>query len=111
MPLRILRDIRKIYAGLNADEIRGTATRDLNVGLMAASEEAYRTMERFLAPAWLDAYARERGLRAIHRVDSSPTQRFDFVLCERGLPVPSNGYEFHPADGASSVAAILKDHP
>ena len=32
MPLSVLRDIRKIYAGLNADEIRAAAWRQLNVG-------------------------------------------------------------------------------
>src|SRR5208337_4297100 len=47
MALSVLKDIRRIYAGLNADEIRGAAYRDLNIGLMAAGEPAYREMEEF----------------------------------------------------------------
>ena len=39
MPVSVLKDIRKIYAGLNADEIRGSAHQDLNVGLVASNEE------------------------------------------------------------------------
>ena len=108
--LAVLKDIRKIYAGLNADEIRGSAWRGLNVGLMAASEEGYLEMERFLAPLWLDAGARAEALRTIHRLDGAPRNRFDFVLCADGVPVPSNGYPFHAADTASTVKAIIADH-
>ena len=53
MALTVLKDIRRIYAGLNADEIRGAAYHDFKVGLMAASEEGYAELERFLAPVWL----------------------------------------------------------
>src|ERR1700733_497159 len=105
MSLDVLKDIRRIFAGLNADEIRGAAWRDLNVGLMATDEESYEEMERFLVPWWLDARARDEGLRSIHRLDSTPGSRFDFVLCADGLPVPANGYRFHPADSAATAKA------
>jgi hypothetical protein len=110
MSLDVLKDIRRIFAGLNADEIRGAAWRDLNVGLMAASEESYEEMERFLVPWWLDARARDEGLRSTHRLDGTQANRFDFVLCADGVPVPANGYQFHPLDTASTVRAIIADH-
>src|SRR6266481_2385488 len=100
MPLHVLKDIRKIYASLNADEIRGAAWQDLNVGLMAASEEGRRRMERFLAPPAMDNFARAQALRVVHPFDESPDS-FDFVLCEPGMAVPRNGYLFESDDAGS----------
>lgn len=110
MPLSVLKDIRKIYAGLNADEIRGSAYRDVNVGLMAESEEAYREMEEFLAPEWMEPGARAEALKSVYRVDSTPANRFDIVLCERGVPTPAKGYVFNPSDTSSTTKAIVHDH-
>jgi hypothetical protein len=110
MPINVLKDIRKIYAALNADEIRGAAWQDLNVGLMASSEESRLRMERFLAPAAMENFARAQALRAIHPVDDS-TNHFDFVLCEPGLPVPRNGYLFESDDSGSLVELIVTENP
>lgn len=107
MPLNVLKDIRKVYASLNPDEIRGSAWQDLNVGLMASDEEAYLKMERFLAPPALDSMARSQALRSVHRVDGQPG-RFDFVLCEPGIPVPENGFAFEPLRSEELVHNILK---
>jgi len=108
--LSVLKDVRKIYAGLNADEIRGSAYRDLNIGLIAASEEGYLEMEHFLAPAWLDAFSRVEVLKSVHRVDVSPRNRFDFVLCDAGISLTSNAYGFNPFDTESMARAIVADH-
>lgn len=110
MSLSVVKDIRKIYASLNADEIRGSAYRDVNVGLMASREESYRAMEEYLAPAFMDDIARAEALKSVHRVDGEPVSRFDFVLCEPGVPVPSNGFVFNPADTASVAQAIVTDN-
>ena len=107
--MTVIKDIRRIYAGLNADEIRGAAYRDVNIGLMAAGEEGYREMEQFFAPPWLGGAAQAEALKAIHRVDGAPS-RFDFVLCEPGIPLPSNGYTFHSADKEYMARAIVADH-
>ncbi|HVW85143.1 MAG TPA: hypothetical protein VHB50_10705 [Bryobacteraceae bacterium] len=109
MPLSVLKDIRKIYAGLNADEIRGTAWQDVNVGLMASHRDVYDRMERFLAPPALDPYSRAQALRAIHPADGQP-DRFDFVLCEPGIPVPRNGYTFESDGSGSLINAIVGEH-
>jgi uncharacterized protein (DUF697 family) len=110
MALNVLKDIRKIYAGLNTDEIRGAAYRDLNIGLVAASEEAYREMEQFFAPLWLDGPARAEALKAIHRVNGSSGSQFDFLLYEPGIPLPSSAYVFSPANAGQMVRAIIADH-
>lgn len=110
MPLGVLKDIRKIYAGLNADEIRSDAHRELNIGLMAANEDSYREMEEFFAPLWMDAFARAEALAAVHRVDVAPRSDFDFILCDLQTQVPSNGYLFNPADPANTARAIVADN-
>src|ERR1700733_4296029 len=110
MALTVLKDIRKIYSGLNADEIRGAAYRDLNIGLEAATQEGYEEMEQFFVPYWLDDGARAEALKSIHRVDGSPQNRFDFVICETGIPLPPNGYMFNPVDTATMTRAIVADN-
>ena len=110
MALTVLKDIRRIYAGLNADEIRGAAYHDFKVGLMAASEEGYAELERFLAPVWLGERARADALRLIQRVDGIPAGHFDFVLCADGVPVPHNGYCVNPADHDSVAKAVIAAH-
>lgn len=110
MALEILKDIRKIYAGLNADEIRGAAYRDVNIGLMASNEQAQQDMERFLAPMWLDPSDRAEALKSIHPVDGSPRNRFDFVLAEPGLPLPLNGYAFNLEDADFLAREIVANH-
>jgi hypothetical protein len=106
MPLSVLKDIKKIYAGLNADEIRGAAHHELNIGLMAAEEQDYEAMERFLAPAGMKDAARGEALRRIQRVNGAPPKRFDLVLCAPGSSVPRNGYAFDPADPGTSAKKI-----
>ena len=110
MPLSVLKDIRKIYAGLNADEIRGSAHRDVNIGLMTSSDEGHLEMERFLVPWWLDDAARAEALKSVRLVNGSDHNRFDFVLCEPGIPLPPNGYIFDPRDTELMTRAIVADH-
>jgi hypothetical protein len=110
MPLAVMKDIRRIYAGLNADEIRRAAHQDVNVGLMAVTEPGYAQMEQFLAPLGLDADARAESLRTVHRVNGTPSDRFDFVLCAEGVPVPSDGYAFNAFDTETTAKAIVADN-
>lgn len=105
MRLNVLKDIRKIYTSLDADSIRGEAWRDLNVGLLASSDDAFRRMEAFLAPPVMGNMARAQALRSIHIAGSSAS-RYDFVLCEAGVTVPRNGYVFE-SDGNDSLANLI----
>lgn len=110
MVLSVLKDIRKIYAGLNADEIRGSAHRELNIGLIASSPESHQAMENLFAPAWLTDADRTEALRAVHAVDGDPRERFDFILAEPGIPLPSNGYAYDAANQESLARVIVGDH-
>lgn len=111
MSLNILRDVRKIYAGLNADSIRGEAWQDLNIGLLASTEATLRRMEAFLAPPFMETISRTQAIRSIHPVDGQPASRFDFVLCEPGIPVPRNGYSFESDQSDSLVRLIADENP
>jgi hypothetical protein len=110
MPLNVLRDIRKMYTGLNPDSIREEAWQDLNVGLLAADESGYQRMEAFLAPPVMERDARNQALRCLHAADGQAS-RFDFVLCEPGIPVPGNGYLFESDQSDSLVNLIVAENP
>jgi hypothetical protein len=109
MSLNVLKDLRKIYAGLNADEIRGWAHHDLHVGLVALEEMDFQAMERFLAPPDMKDSDRSEVLRRIHRVNGGPTDEFDLVLRAPGLSSRSKGYTFDPAEPFVSAHAIAAD--
>ena len=113
MSLSVLKDIKKIYAGLNAGEVRLAAAQELSIGLLATSEDVYRDMEDFLVPAHLDAYTRGQALRMVYRLDK-PNKDFDFLLCEPGLGLPPNGFLFDPAtygDEALIEAIVSESQP
>jgi hypothetical protein len=110
MALNVLRDIRRIYASLNADEIRGSAAQDITVGLMASNLDTIRRMERFLAPAAAGEREQARALHAVRTVTGSPG-RYSIVLCEPGIAVPRNGYAFESDESGSLVNLIVAENP
>jgi len=107
MSLSVLKDIRKIYNGLNAHEVRDAAAQQLSIGLLATSGDVYREMEDFLVPSHLDAYTRGQALRMISRVDTEDKEAqkrdFDILLCEPGIGLPRNGYLFDPVNGDDAL--------
>src|SRR5215469_4452693 len=110
MALSVLKDIRRIYAGLNADEIRDSAAQEITVGLMASSPDTIRRMERFLAPPAASQRDQARALHAARVVTGSPG-RHNIVLCEPGIAVPRNGYAFESDESGSLVNLILAENP
>jgi hypothetical protein len=110
MALNVLKDIRKIYSSLNADEIRGAAHRNLNVGLLAHDPGGLQDMEHFFAPPWLSDEERADALRAIHPIDGVPAERFDFVLCQPGVPLPANGFVYDVNDKHGLIQSIVERH-
>jgi hypothetical protein len=108
MSLSILKDVRKIISGLNAGEIRESATRQPLVGLAVSNPATREAMEDFLAPAWLDPITRNRALHAINIAEGNK-DRYDIVLCEPGMAVPRNGYLFDRTDPEPVVSAIVAE--
>ncbi|MES1261228.1 MAG: hypothetical protein ABUS49_05765, partial [Acidobacteriota bacterium] len=70
----------------------------------------FRRMEAFLAPSAMGSLARAYALRALHVAESNPG-RYDFVLCEPGIPVPRNGYLFESDDSESLANLIVAENP
>lgn len=112
MPLGVLKDIRKIYSGLNAGGIREAADQSFSIGLVATSETVFRDMEDFLLPPHTTEYARVQAMRIIQRLDQ-PQPGFDILLCEAGVGIPRNGYLFDPggSDGALIDAIVAENQP
>ncbi len=111
MALNILKEIRKIYAAVDTDEIRGLAHKTFTVGLMASNEDIYEEMELILAPATLSEVEREAALRLTRRAGMAPLGGFDFVLCEQGLAIPANGFVFDPQNPEAAITAIAGAYP
>jgi hypothetical protein len=109
--LNLIKDLRKIYAGLNPDEIRGKAARNINVGLVASSDDMYRRMEAFLAPPGSGSAALRAVSAAEPMSSAESTARYDFVLCEPGVAVPRNGYLFESDASGSLPRLILEENP
>ena len=111
MQLNLLKDIRKIYAGLNPQAVRLEALRHIQVGLMASDSETYRRMEAFLAPAGSNILALRAVSNAANADVAQAAERYDFVLCEEGIPVPRNGYLFESDETGSLARLILEENP
>ena len=110
MALSVLKDIRKVYAGLSPDEIRGAAWQKVSVGLAASNPETYKRMEAFLAPAAAGADQQAQALSVV-KPATDQMNRFDIVLCEQGMPVPRNGYTFESDHEGSLADLIVSENP
>ena len=100
MVVSALKEIRKIYSSVNADEIRSLARHELTVGLIASGEAGFRAIEDFLGPA---------GAAKTTRTDALVPAAFDFdfILVEPGIPLPPKGYTFdvtRPSDAMRKIA-------
>ncbi|MDE3198163.1 MAG: hypothetical protein KGN84_17580 [Acidobacteriota bacterium] len=110
MALSVLKDIRKVYAGLNPDGIRGAAWQKVSVGLAASNPETLRRMEAFLAPSAAGTDQRAQALSVLKPAEDN-FSRFDIVLCEPGIPVPRNGYTFESEREESLPNLIVTENP
>lgn len=111
MSLNILKEVRKIYSAVNADEIRGDAHKIFRIGLVAADDETYKEMEELLAPMSLEERVREQTLSLTRRAGLTSVGGFDFVICERGLPLPANGFAFDARAPYATIAPIVAAYP
>ncbi len=107
MPLSVLKDIRKIYAGLNAGGIRAA---ELSVVLWWRPAAAFIAIWRTssLLPARATARSGDDGM--VQRLDK-PEKGFDILLCEAGrrdtakwVPFRSGG-----SDGALIEAVVAEN--
>lgn len=110
MPMNVVKDIRRIYAGLNTEQIRDDAHRPVNAGLIAGSEPAFLALEEFLAPSWLGDAARQDILRTIRRVNGEPHSQLDFLLAAPGMSAPRGAHIFDPSDPNLTLKEMAEEH-
>src|SRR5437870_4843161 len=113
MPVRVLKEIRAAVANLNPQEVRASAERSLDIGLVASSDAAFAAMEEFLLPPEKISHLRRNdALPILHRAGQRGIpDRFDLVLCEAGLPCPENEFTFHMDNPMRTVREILDESP
>jgi hypothetical protein len=108
--MTMLREIKRAVSNLSPDEVRHTAGRRIEVGLVATSAAGYTAMENFLAPSEMSGDRRAQILSMLHRAsDPGIPERFDLVLYEHRLPRAENAFTFDAYDPDRTVKEILAD--
>ena len=80
-----IKHVRGAVGLLNPEEVRRRARQPIDIVLVAPSNEAYRAMEEFLAPA--------DGARVFRADPRRPAPKeFDLVLYHAGLAVPPGAF-------------------
>jgi len=100
--LNLLRQARSALALLNPDEVRSRAERTVSIGLVAASEAGYSSLETFLASG---GGPRELIFRASR---AGVPDRVDLVICEAGIEPPRGAYQLDPADPGDTLGEIAR---
>jgi uncharacterized protein (DUF697 family) len=109
--LSLLKDIRKIYTGLNANEVRRAAAQPVRIGLIATGGAEFRDMEELLIPRNSGSYVRKRAMQMVARLEK-PEDGYDVLICEPGIGLPENGFLFDPAgDDQEAIQAIVSENP
>src|SRR6202011_3510256 len=93
MALAVFRQIRNALVNLNPAEVQAQADRPVRVGLIAASQGALGSMERFFAPPHLSPERRTEALQMLLR-GGGPS--CDVELYESSLLRPSRAFSFNP---------------
>jgi hypothetical protein len=108
--MTMLREIKRAVSNLRPHEVRETADRRIEVGLVATSAAGYTAMENFFAPPEMSGDRRAQVLSMLHRAsDPGIPERFDLVLYEHRLPRAENAFTFHAYDPDRTVKEILAD--
>src|SRR5580698_1248680 len=101
---------RAALSHLNPAEVRRDAARTVRVGLIAATEFRYASMEAALVPP--DATGEDR-IRAMHTIfrggDPNAPAKVDLVLYDEGIPAPEGAYVLYAHDPVATLDALLRD--
>lgn len=110
MSLSVLKEIKAAVSKLNPGDIAEDAQRILRVGLVASSDNAFASMEEYLAPRHVSYDKRAEVMGMLYRLDSlTKPNNFDLVLCEQGLACPKNAFTFYLQDPEKTIQDVLSD--
>lgn len=112
MALGLVKQVSGALKNLNPDEVRQSASRPLEIGLVAPSSESMWRMESFFCPPELSPAKRAEVSRRLHRViGGERTLAFDIEVWDDSLACPDHVFPFDPANPEATVKAILKRRP
>jgi uncharacterized protein (DUF697 family) len=107
-----LTQARAALSHLNPAGVRSDSERRVRVGLIAATEDRYDSMEQALVPADAGNEDRIRGLAAIFRGgDPNAPSQVDVVLYDEGIAAAKGAYVLYAGDLAATLDALLRDNP
>jgi hypothetical protein len=105
--------IRQAIANLNPEDVRQSAQKTINVGIVAPTQEALWRIEGFLCPPELPSARRAEVARHIHRVNwnQGPSSPVDLEIWDSSLAVPKDAFVFDARNHERTVKAILCKRP
>ena len=110
--MKALKQARAAFGLLNPEEMRKRAAREIHIGLVAASDSGYSTLEHFLAPRDLPHETRMEVLQRAHRMtDPHAPERVDLILHEPGQRIDYPGaHALDRHDPDATIREILRAH-
>lgn len=111
--MAFFKHIGQAIANLNPDDVRQSAQRTVNVGIVAPTQEALWRMEGFLCPPDLPTSKRAEIARHIHRIswNQRPGIPLDFEIWDASLAVPNNAFVFDPRNHERTIKNIICKRP
>jgi len=102
--LKLLKQAKAAVELLNPAEVVSRAGREVRIGLVAATDEAYARMEEALGVV--------SGANGhIHRAsDSNAPAEVDLVLYDSALEAPADAHKLDPANPEVAAQQLLRDH-
>ena len=108
---RVLMQVRDAVSHLNPNEVREEAARPFTVQLFAATPEAYRDMESWLAPTDAMSSARHAASNVVLRRGADYGAGTVIRVHDEGLPHDASDFVFRRSNPDEVVCNILDAHP
>lgn len=111
-----LTTIGKAIKSVNPNEVRSSAERGIDVGLMATTEARLNEMWFFLAPEGISDSKRQELAAIVHPLGPQlpsmppPPAKRDIEIWEAGMRKPSHAFVWRPDNTARVVDEILEKH-
>lgn len=111
-----LQTIGKAVKSVNPEDVRRMAARNINVGLMAASEARLNEMWFWLAPIGISEEKRRKLAAIVHPLGPktpdmpAPPAQLDLEFWEEGLNKPERAFTFYRAEPERTVREVLDRH-
>ena len=106
MSINLLQSVKQAISTLDPQEVRQQAERPVRLGLHAATDQAYREMERFFAPAQISEQKRRELRRILLR--ASGAERYDIDIYSEELSAPADGFTFYRTHPEHTVREVLR---